>query len=177
MTVTPTQAVPPSPGGNSSSLKEDAVDDDQDQEATRRDVVVEKECSGGYLGTAVGAVNVGIAATAISKGHSPQLDHQQLSAVGTPLPPTVCTPVSIATSPVASFLPGSSCDQLTITDGSRPTVFPTAVEGGSDGARTGKGGRDGSIATRRRLPEQGPLTSECLSGVNLVCGDIFQEQW
>lgn len=39
-----------------------------------------------------------------------------------------------------------------------------------------RGGRAGGIY-KRRLPEGGPLTCESLSGVELLCGDIFQEPW
>lgn len=174
MAVAPTQAVPPSAGGNSSSQPEDAADDDRDEETTRSGVFVEQECPGGCLGTAAGAVTAGVVATAISEGHSSKVDPQESSVVGIPLPPPACNPVPTAASSLTSSLPGASCDEPTVTDGNRPPAIPTAMGGESDGDSTSKGG---SIANRRRLPEQGPLTFESLSGVELVRGDIFQEAW
>lgn len=166
------QAAPPPAGEASSSQQENAADDIPD-ETTVSSVVVEQDCSGGCLGTNAGAVTAGVAGTAVSKGHSSKFDQQESSVVGRPLPLAACTPVPAATSSVTLSLPGASHDGATVTDGNQHPAFQTAMGEQSDGAKT----RIGGVAKSRRLPEQGPLTFECMSGVKLVCGDIFQETW
>lgn len=82
-----------------------------------------------------------------------------------------------------SSAPCASCDAFAHADGHRPTPKPPLPVGrnpdGNDGCGSDSScnGEDGSGVIRRRLPEEGPLTCMSLSGVELVCGDIFEEAW
>lgn len=63
-----------------------------------------------------------------------------------------------------------SCGDTVVSREEKFSIPPTPPRLAEGGGCTG--GID-----KRRLPEGGPLTCESLSGVEFICGDIFQEPW
>ncbi|CAM9374606.1 unnamed protein product, partial [Laminaria digitata] len=103
-----------------------------------------------------------------------------------------CRPTSTASSASTSPSPSSSLSSSGVSSPVPPdeAAVPLSTTlgaiarappggGGSSGRDSRKGGSSGGAngAERRRLPEEGPLTCESLSGVEMVCGDIFKEDW
>lgn len=90
--------------------------------------------------------------------------------LGSPPIPTTSIETSSTSSPLCS------CGDTVVPKEENvsivPALPPRLVEGGGRAAGIDTAGID-----RRRSPEEGPLTCESLCGVELVCGDIFQEPW
>lgn len=89
-----------------------------------------------------------------------------VQACGTLGSPTISTP-SNSTSTSSCLC---SCGDTVVPREENVSIPPTPP-------RLAEGGGCAGGIDKRRLPEGGPLTCESLSGVELVCGDIFQEPW
>ncbi len=138
----------------SSPRQEDRVTDDRG---------MEDRTSGEGLGIGAGAVPAASADTAVT-------------ADGTLIAPATCLVVASASLSLNRSLPDLSCKEPSAKDIGPPTTVATEGDSGGCKSRKGSSGGEG-VAERRRLPEPGPLSTESLSGVELVCGDIFQEAW
>lgn len=96
-------------------------------------------------------------------------------------PPVCPLPAADSTSAKAATLtpsPSTSCDSFNPSNGPEAIPAPLVTVGGEHPG--GSGGRKGGHVEgfdKRRLPEVGPLSCDSLSGVELVCGDIFEESW
>ncbi|CAM9305759.1 unnamed protein product, partial [Hapterophycus canaliculatus] len=112
--------------------------------------------------TTTGAATVAAAASVPGNCRS-EVDDGDSFADGARHPSSTCAvdKASTAASSLTSSRSGSS-------------FLETNYRGGN---ACGIGGKSKINAERRLLPEQGPLTAESLSRVELVCGDIFQEAW
>lgn len=159
MTVARTEADPLPVGGSSSSRGDSSSDSDRGEaEDTPGDVSVEQRCSAGRRGTGVGVVEASPSSAGHSEDCPSQVDDGGSSAEGTAL-----AAVSLTSSfPDLSFKETTEDDQAPVT--------------GDRNSKDGSGSKV-VLSDRRRLPEPGPLTFESLSGVELVCGDIFRETW
>lgn len=181
VTVAPAETDLFSVGGCSSSRGGGAADNRGETGTTPGEVSVEQGCPGGCRSTAVaGVVTAAPASAGHSEGCPSEVGDRESSAEGTAPPPSASLPASPAAVPLTSSLPDRYCEESTVTDDNQP---PLIGDGNSKESSGGRGrnskGSSGStvVADRRRLPEQGPLTLESLSGVELVCGDIFREAW
>jgi len=148
----------------SSSQQEECVTDDRGKEGrTSGGVSVQQGSSVGVLGIGAGAAPAASADTV-------------LSIDGTLVPPATCVAVATASLSLNPSFPHLSCKEPFAKDNGPPATL--ATEGYSVGYKNRKGrSGGGGTADRKRLPEPGPLSIESLSGVDLLCGDIFQEPW
>lgn len=179
MTVAPTETAPFPMGGSSSSRGGGAADDRGEAETTPGYVSVEQGRPSGRRGTAAGVFTDASAPARYSEGCPSEVDDWGSSAEGIVPAPSACLPASTAALSLTSSLPDLSCEEPTVTDDNHPTVTGDRNRNSKEGGdRKSKDGSDSKVfADRRRLPGQGPLAVESLSGVELVCGDIFQEEW
>lgn len=106
----------------------------------------------------------------------------ELSEASPPLIMGLATNNSLLSAQISASNP--SRDTQNPHEDSRKVADPPNEEacGGTRVSRVSNGGSretgDGALGNaRRRLPVKGPLTCESLSGVEFVCGDIFQEAW
>lgn len=136
--------------------------------------------------TALEVLDVTAAAAAHgAAGLTPDLQEElgDRTPLGDPrLPASPVGTVSTAASTSASSSPCSARDGPTPADELGPIpALPMVVGVGPIGNSNGSGGIEkagcGVGIDRRRLPQDGPLTCQSFSGVELVCGDIFQETW
>ena len=88
---------------------------------------------------------------------------------------TPTSPLSSLSSSRASPTPTGEVAGSYSTTSEAATRAPDSGGGSSGDSRKCGGGLQGT--ERRRLPEEGPLTCESLSGVEMVWGDIFEEDW
>lgn len=99
------------------------------------------------------------------------------------------TAASTAASTSTSTSPSSSLSSSRVSSPAPPDKAAGAMSatleviarapdnGGSSGCNSRSKGGSANGTERRRLPEEGSLTCESLSGVEMVCGDIFEEDW
>lgn len=147
----------------SSSRQDDSVADDRGTEERTWDEASVEQGSTGGLGVRAGAATAAFVDTAVS------ID-------GTSTPPSTCLATATAALSFTPSLPGPSCKAPCAETCEPPVALATEEKPTGHESSRGSNGGDGA-ADRRRLPEPGPLTIESLSGVELVCGDIFQEAW
>lgn len=172
MTVASTGKNDDCPEGGSSPPRGDssASDGRGEVETTPGDVSVGQGCAGGRRGTAA-------AAAVAAAPASDKVDDRGSSVDGTTGVPA---PSDFLPAPTAAVALASSMSDLSCEE---PIDNPPPVTGDKNGKESSEdinnkdGGGSKGFADRRRLPEPGPLTLESLSGVELVCGDIFREAW
>lgn len=161
----------PAGGGLSSRGDGSTSDDRGEAETTADDVSVGQGCpGGGRHGKATGSVTGAPA--------SGEVDDRGSSVDGAVPAPSAVLPAPAAAVALASSLSDLSCEEPTVTSDNQPRVSGDrhGKESGED--KITEDDSDSKVfADRRRLPEPGPLTVESLSGVELVCGDIFREAW
>ncbi|CAM9436613.1 unnamed protein product [Ectocarpus fasciculatus] len=160
VTVCLTTKTPSALNPSSSQLRDAAAGERCDKETTHCSGLVEQDCRGACRDIhddAEGASNP--AATVVPLSHSSEIDNGTSSADGSPPPSTTREALPTACSLTSSML-GLSCDDSTPGDGTNC-----------------KDGSVEDVVNRRRLPEPGPLTVESLAGVELLCGDVFEEAW
>ncbi|CAM9865234.1 unnamed protein product [Ectocarpus sp. 12 AP-2014] len=145
---------------SSSQPRDAAAGERCEEETTHRSGFVEHYCRRACCDTHDDAEAASSsAATVVPLSHSSEIDNGKSWEDGSPPPSTTCEALPTACS-LTSHMLGLSCVDSTPGDG---TIC-----------------KDGSIedvVNRRRLPEPGPLTAESLAGVELICGDIFEEAW
>eukprot|EP00752_Nemacystus_decipiens_P002241 g2124.t2 len=158
-------------GGRSSREDSSAPLDRAEAEATPSDISVEQSPDGR------GGAAVGIVAATSSYD---KVDNRGQSFDGTVPAPSAFLPASAAAVALTSSFSSLSSKDPSVVDDSQRTVTGDRNRKLSGEERHNEDGSGSGItvfADSRRLPEMGPLTSEALSGVELVCGDIFREAW
>lgn len=168
------------PSGCHESTPQQGVFLSTDEETTRRrEGVVGQESLPSRAVATAGAVTVAAVAAEAPDSGRPQVVDRESLANGPMLQSSACAveAVSTAASSLTLSRSGSSCSEANVPDESRPTVTHLGTTGeDGDGDKSGIGGRSDINAERRRL-QRGPLSVESLAGVELVCGDIFEESW
>ncbi|CAN0387206.1 unnamed protein product, partial [Ectocarpus sp. 8 AP-2014] len=145
---------------SSSQPRDAAAGELCEEQTTQRSGFVEQDCRGACRDTHDDAEAAsGSAATVVPLSHSSEIDNGKSWEDGSPPLSTTCEALPTACSLSSSML-GLSCDDTTPGDG---TIC--------------KNGSVEDVVNRRRLPEPGPLTAESLAGVELICGDVFEEAW
>lgn len=178
MDVAPTETGPVSVGGRSSSLEGCVADERGEAETAPGDVSVQQECSGGRHGVGAGVVSAAVASDRHYEDFPSGVGDLGASVDGSIPPPSALLPASTATVFSTSSLSDTPCKEPTASDYNQPPVTGDRNCEDSNGARYSKDDNGSkAVSDRRRLPEPGPLTLESLSGVELVCGDIFREAW
>ena len=92
------------------------------------------------------------------------------TSTSTPTPPSSSLSFSRVSSPAP---PDKAVGAVSAT----PEASARASDGSGCSGRDSHQGGTANGAERGRLPKEGPLTCESLSGVEMVCGDIFEEDW
>lgn len=181
VTIVPAEADHPSEGRESTLEQGDVLP--TAEMARRCEGLLGQERLPSRVVTTAGDITTAAAAAAVAEvpdNRRSEVDDRESSADGATLPSSTraIQMVSAAASSLTLSRSVSSCTEGNAPDENRPPATPPAFAGEyRDGDRNGIGGRSAIKPGSRRLTEQGPLTVECLSGVELVCGDIFQEAW